>query len=141
MVRSGETIGLVEQLSWRAIKVRTMEGNTILDSQQRRPAGSASRSSGAAACRWRASSASASSTTRRRPGPARSSKRPCGTLPGLAAYPAPSRPACTSFDDFAVVYELRYWLDDYARYIEIDSAVRERVWYALYRERIAIAYP
>jgi len=30
MVRSGETIGLVEQLSWRSIKVRTMEGHSIL---------------------------------------------------------------------------------------------------------------
>ena len=30
MVRAGETIGLVEQLSWRAIKVRTMEGNALL---------------------------------------------------------------------------------------------------------------
>ena len=30
MIRAGETIGLVEQLSWRAIKVRTMEGNSLL---------------------------------------------------------------------------------------------------------------
>ena len=30
MVRSGETIGIVEQLSWRAIKLRTLDGNLLL---------------------------------------------------------------------------------------------------------------
>ena len=35
MVRSGETFGTVEELSWRAIKLRTMEGNVAAHPQQR----------------------------------------------------------------------------------------------------------
>ena len=36
---------------------------------------------------------------------------------------------------------MRYWLEDYARYLEIDSKVRERVWYKLHREGLRTAYP
>ena len=61
-------------------------------------------------------------------------------LPGLAAYPPPQA-GLHEFGDFAVIYELRYWLEDYARYMEIDGAVRERVWYGLERAGLAIAYP
>jgi len=56
------------------------------------------------------------------------------TLPEPVAY-------IKSFDACAVTYELRYWLEDYARYLEVDSQVHERVWYALSRARLAIAYP
>lgn len=38
-------------------------------------------------------------------------------------------------------YELRYWLEDYARHLEIDSQVRERAYYRLERENLRIAYP
>jgi CRP-like cAMP-binding protein len=46
-----------------------------------------------------------------------------------------------SFDDFAVHYELRYWLEDYGRLLELDSRVRERVWYALGRAGLEFAFP
>jgi CRP-like cAMP-binding protein len=59
---------------------------------------------------------------------------------GVAAVPAPAS-YLLRFHDFAVEYELRYWLEDYAHYLEIDSRVRERVWYRLEREGIPIAYP
>jgi CRP-like cAMP-binding protein len=40
-----------------------------------------------------------------------------------------------------VTYEVRYWLEDYANYLDVDSQVHERVWYALSRAGLAIAYP
>jgi CRP-like cAMP-binding protein len=56
------------------------------------------------------------------------------------AHPAPIA-YLAGFGDYAVNYELRYWLEDYARYLEVDSRVRERVWYRLSRENLKIAYP
>ena len=59
---------------------------------------------------------------------------------GVASLPAPAA-YLVRFHDFSIEYELRYWLDDYAHYLDVDSRVRERVWYRLEREGIAMAYP
>ena len=36
-----------------------------------------------------------------------------------------------------VAQRLAYWLDDFAHYLDVDSSVRERVWYRLEREGMA----
>lgn len=43
--------------------------------------------------------------------------------------------------DNGIDWEIKYWLEDYARYNETDSVIRERVWYAFQREKIDFAYP
>ncbi len=139
MVRSGETIGLVEQLSWRSIKVRTMEGNTILvpNSVASRERFEVYRRSGLPMARiLRVSLEYDLAPTHAREileGAVRDMK-------GIALHPPPLA-VLERFGDFAVFYQLRYWLEDYARFIEIDSEVRQRVWYALSRERVSFAYP
>ncbi len=139
MVRSGETIGLVEQLSWRGIKLRTMEGNTlvvpnILASRERLEVFRRGHLPMARLLRvgleYDASPAHARASL----------EAAIRDLPGLAAHPSPIA-YVAAFGDHAVVYELRYWLEDYARYLEIDSRVRERVWYHLQREGLVISYP
>lgn len=139
MVRSGETFGTVEELSWRAIKLRAIEGNVVwipnsmagrdrLEVYQR-PGGPIARLL-RVGLEYDAS-------------PARAREALEGSLrhlPGLAGFPEPVA-YMKSFDDHAISYELRYWLEDYARYLEIDSQVRERVWYALDRANLRIAYP
>ena len=40
-----------------------------------------------------------------------------------------------------VDWEIKYWLDDYSKYNDSDAMVRERVWYALHREKIAFSFP
>lgn len=46
-----------------------------------------------------------------------------------------------SFGDFSVEYELRFWMDDYARKYVVLDAVATRIWYALRRSGIEIPYP
>jgi small-conductance mechanosensitive channel/CRP-like cAMP-binding protein len=139
MIRAGEAIGLVEQLSWRAIKVRTMEGNSLLI-----PNTVASRDRLEV---FRRGSVPMARTMmvgieyELPPARARAALAAAARdVPGVAALPAPAS-YLLQFHDYAVEYELRYWLEDYARYLEIDSRVRERVWYRLEREGIPIAYP
>ncbi len=139
MVRAGESIGLVEQLSWRAIKVRTMEGHAvlvpnILASRERLEV---FRRGGPPMARILRVNLEYDLPPARARAALEAAVR---DLSGLAQHPAP-RVVLHGFADWAVTYELRYWLEDYARYIEIDSAVRERVWYDLDREGIAFAYP
>jgi small-conductance mechanosensitive channel len=46
-----------------------------------------------------------------------------------------------SFDDSAVVYELRVWIEDVAQSNRIASDLRARIWEELKRSGIAIPYP
>jgi small-conductance mechanosensitive channel len=43
--------------------------------------------------------------------------------------------------DNGVDYEVKYWLDDYARYNDTDALVRQRIWYAFRRAGLNFAYP
>ena len=38
-------------------------------------------------------------------------------------------------------WEIKYWLEDYAKYNDTDALIRQRVWYAFQREKINFAYP
>jgi small-conductance mechanosensitive channel len=40
-----------------------------------------------------------------------------------------------------VDYEVKYWLDDYAKYNDTDALVRQRIWYAFRRANLNFAYP
>ena len=75
-----------------------------------------------------------------RPGARRARGRGQRTSTASRRFPAPAA-YLVRFHDFSIEYELRYWLEDYAHYLDVDSRVRERVWYRLEREGIAIAYP
>ncbi|MEX0880130.1 MAG: mechanosensitive ion channel family protein [Thermoanaerobaculia bacterium] len=139
MVRAADSIGLVEQLSWRAIKVRTMEGNAIIvpNSVASRERLEVFRRGGVPMARVLRIGLEYDAPPARARAELEAAVR---DLPGLAAYPPPVT-GLYQFGDFAVVYELRYWLEDYARYLEIDAAVRERIWYGLERAGLRIAYP
>jgi len=43
--------------------------------------------------------------------------------------------------DFSIEWEIKYWLDDYAKYNDTDALVRQRVWYALRRSGLNFAFP
>jgi small-conductance mechanosensitive channel/CRP-like cAMP-binding protein len=62
------------------------------------------------------------------------------TIPGVAAAPAPSA-LCTGFGESAVRFAVRYWLTDMFAAEAADSAVRTRLWFALRREGLALAFP
>jgi small-conductance mechanosensitive channel len=43
--------------------------------------------------------------------------------------------------DSAIEWEIKYWPEDYARYNDTDALVRQRVWYALHRSGLTFAFP
>jgi CRP-like cAMP-binding protein len=43
--------------------------------------------------------------------------------------------------DNGVDYEVKYWLEDYARYNDTDALVRQRIWYAFRRAGLNFAFP
>ncbi len=59
---------------------------------------------------------------------------------GVAADPAP-QVLVNDYGDFAVHYDIRYWITDFSRAQDIHDAVMTRVWYALRRADITIPFP
>jgi len=43
--------------------------------------------------------------------------------------------------DNGLDWEVKYWLEDYAKYNDTDALIRQRVWYAFQRENLEFAYP
>jgi small-conductance mechanosensitive channel/CRP-like cAMP-binding protein len=43
--------------------------------------------------------------------------------------------------DNGVDYEVKYWLDDYAKHSDTDALVRQRIWYAFRRAGLNFAFP
>jgi small-conductance mechanosensitive channel/CRP-like cAMP-binding protein len=41
----------------------------------------------------------------------------------------------------SVDYEVKYWLEDYAKYNDTDALVRQRIWYAFRRAGLTFAFP
>jgi small-conductance mechanosensitive channel len=59
---------------------------------------------------------------------------------GVLAEPAPYV-FLMNFGDSGIAYELRFWLNDAARYPKIIDGVRTNVWYELNRQQIEFAFP
>jgi small-conductance mechanosensitive channel/CRP-like cAMP-binding protein len=139
LIRSGETFGVVEELSWRAIKLHTTDGNLLLIPNS--VAGKEKleifpRLGRPIARNLRVGVDGEASPALTR-GVLEEALR--GT-PGVASDPKPAA-YLKNFDPYAVLYEVRYWLEDYTRYLEVDSSAKERVWYALHRAGIKMALP
>src|SRR2546423_1156356 len=43
--------------------------------------------------------------------------------------------------DSSIDYEVKYWLTDYAKFNDTDALVRQRIWYAFRRAKINFAFP
>lgn len=41
----------------------------------------------------------------------------------------------------SIEWEVKYWLDDYAKYNDTDALIRQRIWYALRRTGLNFAFP
>jgi len=139
MVRTSESLGLVEQLTWRAIKVRTMEGHSLVipNSVASKDRLEVFRRGGPPLARILRIGLEYDAP----PAQARKALETAAEdVPGVAPRPSPVA-YLHAYDASAVTYELRYWLADYAHFLEVDSRVRERAWYHLRRLGLSIAYP
>jgi small-conductance mechanosensitive channel/CRP-like cAMP-binding protein len=66
--------------------------------------------------------------------------RAASTAEGVLAEPK-VRVFLVDFADFAVIYEIKFYMGNHARINEINDAVRTNVWYELKRQRITIPFP
>jgi small-conductance mechanosensitive channel/CRP-like cAMP-binding protein len=60
--------------------------------------------------------------------------------PGVLPLP-PARARTKSFGESAMVYEVLFFVDDFARSLDVDGAVADRIYHALARHGIDIPFP
>lgn len=59
---------------------------------------------------------------------------------GVCAQPVPEV-WLVAYQDFAILYTVKFWIEDFARYHIIESDVLKAVWYRFRRDKIEIPYP
>lgn len=138
-VQIGQTEGEVVELSWRATLVRTRQNDYVLI-----PNSVAVRE-----CVTNFDRPTPEHLVRIHVGVAYDT--PCGLATDALLEAAskveellPSPPTVVylkEFQDSAILYELRVWIDNYASLHGIESEVRKQIWYAFKRHGISIPFP
>ena len=59
---------------------------------------------------------------------------------GVLAQPKP-KVFLRNFAEYGVEYEIKFWMDDYGLFSDINDAIRTNVWYGLRRHGIKMPYP
>jgi small-conductance mechanosensitive channel/CRP-like cAMP-binding protein len=138
-IQMGELIGQVQQVSWRAVRLRLIRQedylivpnsvvakSQIVNMSQPRPV------------HGHAVEVSAPSTEP--PGRVRPVLlEAVANVPGVLREPAP-RARIARIDAPAIVYQIIYYLDDYPRIHDLQGEVLSQVWYAFRRHGITLPY-
>src|SRR5437868_3704537 len=130
--------GVVESISWRAIKIRTFQNHIVLVSNSL-----SAREAIEVAPRDNLNARLVFFSTIYTDSPAktihvvREAVRDADNVSDKITPIVRIR----SLGDSSSDWEIKYWLDDYAKYNDTDALVRQRVWYALRRNGLTFAFP
>jgi small-conductance mechanosensitive channel/CRP-like cAMP-binding protein len=134
----GQHTGVVEGITWRAIKIRTFQNHIILVSNS-----NAAREAIEVCPRDNLNARLVFFGTLYSDSPAktihvvREAVRDADNVSDKITPIVRVR----NFGDSSIDWEVKYWLEDYARYNDTDALVRQRVWYALRRSGLSFAFP
>src|SRR5436190_4431090 len=138
VVTPNKLTGVVESITWRAIKIRTFQNHIVLVSNSL-----AAREAIEVAPRDNLNARLVFFSTIYTDSPAktihivRESVRDADNVSDKITPIVRIR----QLGDSSVDWEIKYWLDDYAKYNDTDALVRQRVWYALRRNGLTFAFP
>jgi small-conductance mechanosensitive channel/CRP-like cAMP-binding protein len=130
--------GVVEEISWRAIKIRTFSNNVVLIANS-----NAAKEPIEVFPRDNLNARVVFFNTLYSDSPAktihvvREAVREADNVSDKVAPVVRIR----NLGDNGVDYEVKYWPEDYAKYNDTDALVRQRIWYAFRRAGLNFAYP
>jgi len=138
-IRIGEHEGKIEQFRWRSIKIRTTDNvlvlipNRIASKEEVRSYGG-SRQPFALRLRigvsYKNSPDFVISTI----------SDVLNTIPAILTKPKPIV-MVHSFDDFAIIYEIKFWVTDFSIKEPVKSEIQRKTWYVFKRNDIQIPFP
>src|SRR5215510_4409310 len=130
--------GVVEEISWRAIKIRTFQNHVVLIANS-----NAAKEPIEVCPRDNLNARIVFFNTLYTDSPAktihvvREAVREADNVSDKVAPIVRIR----NLGDNGVDYEVKYWLNDYAKYNDTDALVRQRIWYAFRRAGLNFAFP
>jgi small-conductance mechanosensitive channel/CRP-like cAMP-binding protein len=137
-VRLGDRDGRVEQVSWRAMRLRTWDGDTLTVPNNEVARHAVLNYSHPRAAHSRTIAIGVNYHTP--PNRAIAVLRKVLEQVGLPAEP-PSTVRIVSYHDSAIHYEIRYWFAAYEDYRRLESELYRLIWYHFRRHGIEIPFP
>ncbi|CAA9402905.1 MAG: cAMP-binding proteins - catabolite gene activator and regulatory subunit of cAMP-dependent protein kinases [uncultured Pyrinomonadaceae bacterium] len=130
--------GVVEQVSWRGVQIRTFQNRLIVISNS-----VLGKEVVEVAPRDNLNARLVFFNTLYANSPTRTIQAVREVVRQIENVSQKIRPAVRviNLGDSGIEYEVKYWLEDYSKYNETDALIRQRIWYAFQRERIEFAYP
>ena len=134
----GQRTGVVESITWRAVKIRTFSNHIVLASHT-----SVSKEAIEVCPRDNLNARIVFFNTLYTDSPAktihivREAVREADNVSPKITPVVRIR----NLGESGVEYEVKYWLIDYAKYNDTDALVRQRIWYAFRRARLNFAFP
>lgn len=130
--------GVVESFTWRAVKIRTFQNKIVLVSNS-----NIAREAIEVAPRDNLNARIVFFNTRYRESPAKTIHIVREAVREAENVSQKIKPIVRirSLADSSVDYEVKYWLEDYAKYNDTDALVRQRIWYAFRRAGLSFAFP
>ncbi|HEV2913905.1 MAG TPA: mechanosensitive ion channel family protein [Pyrinomonadaceae bacterium] len=131
VITVGQHTGVVESVTWRAVKIRTFTNHIVLISNS-----NASKEYIQVFPRDNLNARLVFFNTTYNNLPARAIhivREAVRNVPNVSPQITPIV-RIKSLGDSSVDYEVKYWLEDYAKYNDTDALIRQRIWYAFQRE-------
>jgi len=130
--------GVVEEITWRAVKIRTFQNHVVLISNS-----TAAREPIEVCPRENLNARLVFFNTLYSDSPAKTIHvvREAVREADNVSQKITPIVRIRNLGDNGVDYEVKYWLNDYAKYNDTDALVRQRIWYAFRRAKLNFAYP
>lgn len=138
VITVGKWSGVIESITWRAAKIRTFQNHIVLVSNS-----SMSKESIEVCPRDNANARIVFFGALYSDSPAKVIhvvREAVREVDNVLRYMTPVV-RIRDFGDSSVDYEVKYWLENYARYNDTDALVRQRIWYAFRRNELSFAFP
>lgn len=130
--------GVVESITWRAVKIRTFQNHIVLVSNS-----SAAREALEVCPRDNLNARLVFFNTLYTDSPAKTIHIAREAIRDAENVSPKITPIVRirNLGESGIDWEVKYWLDDYAKYNDSDALVRQRIWYAFRRAGIHFAFP
>src|SRR5256714_10222049 len=138
VITVGQWSGVVEEITWRGIKLRTFQNHIVLISNSQ-----AGKESIEVCPRDNLNARLVFFNTLYTDSPARTINIVREAVREADNVSEKITPIVRikNLGDNGVDYEVKYWLKDYAKYNDTDALVRQRIWYAFKRAGLNFAFP
>jgi small-conductance mechanosensitive channel/CRP-like cAMP-binding protein len=134
----GKATGVVENISWRGVKIRTFQNKIILVSNS-----VISKEFIEVAPKENLNARMVFFNTIYSASPTQTAQLIRDVVRQVENVSPKMRPVVRirNLGDNGIDWEVKFWLEDYAKYNDTDALVRQRIWYAFQRENLNFAFP